>query len=75
MLESADDISSGSGGFTATPLSKRKNEQDDDSCLEDQHSVNKKLSQKKLKGEGIQKWNGGDDCALPSHSLYVKATT
>ena len=51
MLESADDISSGSGGFTATPLSKRKNEQDDDSCLEDQHSVNKKLSQKKLKGE------------------------
>nr|VDD46455.1 unnamed protein product [Brassica oleracea] len=51
MLESADDISSGSGGFTATPLSKRKSEQDDDSCLEDQHSVNKKLSQKKLKGE------------------------
>ncbi|XP_033145191.1 uncharacterized protein LOC103863675 [Brassica rapa] len=32
MLESADDISSGSGGFTATPLSKRKSEQDDDSC-------------------------------------------
>ncbi|XP_048605099.1 uncharacterized protein LOC125582437 [Brassica napus] len=26
MLESADDISSGSGGFTATPLSKRKSE-------------------------------------------------
>ncbi|WZY87245.1 hypothetical protein YC2023_033629 [Brassica napus] len=51
MLESADDISSGSGGFTATPLSKRKSEQDDDSCLEDQHSVNNKLSQKKLKGE------------------------
>ncbi|KAG2272025.1 hypothetical protein Bca52824_066580 [Brassica carinata] len=51
MLESVDDISSGSGGFTATPLSKRKSEQDDDSCLEDQHSVNKKLSQKKLKGE------------------------
>ena len=51
MLESADDISSGSGGFTATPLSKRKSEQDEDSCLEDQHSVNKKLSQKKLKGE------------------------
>ncbi|WZY78113.1 hypothetical protein YC2023_024497 [Brassica napus] len=51
MLESADDISSGSGGFTATHLSKRKSEQDDDSCLEDQHSVNKKLSQKKLKGE------------------------
>ncbi|CAF1766366.1 unnamed protein product [Brassica napus] len=51
MLESADDISSGSVGFTATPLSKRKSEQDDDSCLEDQHSVNKKLSQKKLKGE------------------------
>ncbi|WZZ86116.1 hypothetical protein YC2023_114695 [Brassica napus] len=51
MLESADDISSGSGGFTATPLSKRKSEQDDDSYLEDQHSVNKKLSQKKLKGE------------------------
>nr|VDD29930.1 unnamed protein product [Brassica oleracea] len=50
MLESADDISSGSVGFTATPLSKRKSEQDDDSCLEDQHSVNKKLSQKKLKG-------------------------
>ena len=43
MLESADDISSGSGGFTATPLSKRKSEQDEDSCLEDQHSVNKKL--------------------------------
>ncbi|CAN6801573.1 unnamed protein product [Brassica oleracea] len=51
MLESADDISSGSGGFTATPLSKRKSEQDEDSCLEDQHSVNKKLSQKKLKGD------------------------
>ncbi|CAN6842547.1 unnamed protein product [Brassica oleracea] len=51
MLESADDISSGSGGFTATPFSKRKSEQDEDSCLEDQHSVNKKLSQKKLKGE------------------------
>ncbi|CAF2150191.1 unnamed protein product [Brassica napus] len=51
MLESAYDISSGSGGFTATPLSKRKSEQDDESCLEDQHSVNKKLSQKKLKGE------------------------
>ncbi|CAN6844355.1 unnamed protein product [Brassica oleracea] len=51
MLESADDISFGSVGFTATPLSKRKSEQDDDSCLEDQHSVNKKLSQKKLKGE------------------------
>ncbi|CAN6891894.1 unnamed protein product, partial [Brassica oleracea] len=51
MLESADDISSGSGGFTATPLSKRKSEQDEDSCLEDQHSVNKKLSQKKLKGK------------------------
>nr|VDD44291.1 unnamed protein product [Brassica oleracea] len=43
MLESADDISSSSGGFTATPLSKRKSEQDEDSCLEDQHSVNKKL--------------------------------
>ncbi|KAL0815899.1 hypothetical protein Bca101_072343 [Brassica carinata] len=51
MLESADDISSGSGGFTATPLSKRKSEQDEDSCLKDQHSVNKKLSQKKFKGE------------------------
>ncbi|CAN7046817.1 unnamed protein product [Brassica oleracea var. botrytis] len=51
ILESADDISSGSGGFTATPLSKRKSEQDEDSCLEDQHSVNKKLSQKKFKGE------------------------
>ncbi|XP_048612844.1 uncharacterized protein LOC106444770 [Brassica napus] len=51
MLESAYDISSGSGGFTATPLSKRKSEQDDESYLEDQHSVNKKLSQKKLKGE------------------------
>ncbi|CAN6987774.1 unnamed protein product, partial [Brassica rapa subsp. trilocularis] len=51
MLESAYDISSGSGGFTATPLSKRKSKQDDESCLEDQHSVNKKLSQKKLKGE------------------------
>ncbi|CAF1786065.1 BnaCnng29420D [Brassica napus] len=51
MLESTDDISSGSGGFTATPLSKRKSEQDEDSCLEDQHSVNKKLSQKKFKGE------------------------
>ncbi|KAF3588506.1 hypothetical protein F2Q69_00028748 [Brassica cretica] len=51
MLESADDISSGSGGFTATPLSKRKSEQDEDSSLEVQHSVNKKLSQKKLKGE------------------------
>ncbi|WZY72320.1 hypothetical protein YC2023_004560 [Brassica napus] len=51
MLESADDISSGSGGFTGTPMSKRKSEQDEDSCLEDQHSVNKKLSQKKLKGE------------------------
>ncbi|CAF2162263.1 unnamed protein product [Brassica napus] len=51
MLESAYDISSGSGGFTATPLSKRKSRQNDDSCLEDQHSVNKKLSQKKLKGE------------------------
>ncbi|CDY20548.1 BnaC07g12150D [Brassica napus] len=51
MLESADDISSGSGGFTATPLSKRKSEQDEDSSLEVQHSVNKKPSQKKLKGE------------------------
>ncbi|KAF2590735.1 hypothetical protein F2Q70_00037943 [Brassica cretica] len=51
MLESADDISSGSGGFSGTPLSKRKSQQDEDSCLEDQHSVNKKLSQKKLKGE------------------------
>ncbi|CAF2083757.1 BnaA06g11940D [Brassica napus] len=51
MLESADDISSGSGGFTATPLSKRKSEQDDESCLGDQQSIGKKLSQKKLKGE------------------------
>uniref|UniRef100_A0A0D3AW70 Replication factor A C-terminal domain-containing protein n=1 Tax=Brassica oleracea var. oleracea TaxID=109376 RepID=A0A0D3AW70_BRAOL len=51
MLESADDISSGSSGFSGTPLSKRKSEQDEDSCLEDQHSVNKKLSQKNLKGE------------------------
>uniref|UniRef100_A0A0D3D0M7 Replication factor A C-terminal domain-containing protein n=2 Tax=Brassica oleracea var. oleracea TaxID=109376 RepID=A0A0D3D0M7_BRAOL len=51
MLESADDIFSGSGGFSETPLSKRKIKQDEDNCLEDQHSVNKKLAQKKLKGE------------------------
>ncbi|KAL0807772.1 hypothetical protein Bca101_100264 [Brassica carinata] len=51
MLESADDIFSGSGGYSETPLSKRKSEQDEDNCLEDQHSVNKKLAQKKLKGE------------------------
>lgn len=51
MLESADDIFSGSSGFSETPLSKRKIKQDEDNCLEDQHSVNKKHSQKKVKGE------------------------
>lgn len=51
MLQSSDDISSGSGGFFGTPLSKRKSQEDQDNSLEDQHSVNKKHSQKKVKGE------------------------
>ncbi|KAF8050436.1 hypothetical protein N665_1965s0002 [Sinapis alba] len=51
MLQSSDDISTGSGGFSGTPLSKRKSEEDQESSLDDQHSVSKKLAQKKVKGE------------------------
>ncbi|XP_018458754.2 uncharacterized protein LOC108829633 [Raphanus sativus] len=51
MLHSSDDISSGSGGLSGTPLSKRKSQDEQESSLEDQHSVNKKLFLKKVKGE------------------------
>ncbi|CAH8392666.1 unnamed protein product [Eruca vesicaria subsp. sativa] len=47
----SDVISFGSGEFSVTPLSKRKNQEDHDTSLEDQHSVSKKPSQKKIKGE------------------------
>ncbi|KAL0853926.1 hypothetical protein Bca101_059078 [Brassica carinata] len=45
------DISSGSACFSGTPLSKIKSQEDQESTLEDQHSVNRKLAQKKVKGE------------------------
>ncbi|XP_056862271.1 uncharacterized protein LOC108820099 [Raphanus sativus] len=51
MLQSSYDISSGSGGLSGTPLSKRKSQDEQQSSLEDQHSVNKKLFLKKVKGE------------------------
>ncbi|XP_056845726.1 uncharacterized protein LOC108858173 [Raphanus sativus] len=51
MLQSSDDISSGSGGLSGTPLSKRKSQDEQQSSLDDQHSVNKKLFLKKVKGE------------------------
>ncbi|KAG2330338.1 hypothetical protein Bca52824_001518 [Brassica carinata] len=51
MLQSSDDISSGSGGVSGTPLSKRKSKDGEESSREDQHSVNKQLAQKKVKGE------------------------
>ncbi|CAH8381051.1 unnamed protein product [Eruca vesicaria subsp. sativa] len=52
--ENSDAISFGSGEFSVTPLSKRKSQEDredHDTSLEDQHSVSKKPSQKKIKGE------------------------
>ncbi|KAL0864902.1 hypothetical protein Bca101_044020 [Brassica carinata] len=51
MLQNSDDISSGSGDFSMTPMSKRKSQEDHDINLEDQHSVSNKPSQKKIKGE------------------------
>ncbi|KAL0733829.1 hypothetical protein Bca4012_010039 [Brassica carinata] len=51
MLQSSEDIFSGSAGFLGTPLPKRKSQEDQESTLEDQHSVNRKLAQKKVKGE------------------------
>ncbi|XP_056841710.1 uncharacterized protein LOC108831412 [Raphanus sativus] len=39
MLQSSDDISSGSGGLSGTPLSKRKSQDEQQSSLEDQHSI------------------------------------
>ncbi|CAH8388240.1 unnamed protein product, partial [Eruca vesicaria subsp. sativa] len=47
----SDVISFGSGEFSVTPLSIRKSQKDHDTSLEDQHSVSKKPSQKKIKGE------------------------
>ncbi|CAG7870262.1 unnamed protein product, partial [Brassica rapa] len=51
MLQSLDNISDGSGGSSGTPFSKRKSQEDQDNDVEDQLSVRKKRSQKKLKGE------------------------
>ncbi|XP_056864413.1 replication protein A 70 kDa DNA-binding subunit B-like [Raphanus sativus] len=44
MLQSSDDISSGSGGLSGTPLSKRKSQDEQQSSLEDQHSVNNRVA-------------------------------
>ncbi|KAG2241416.1 hypothetical protein Bca52824_096600 [Brassica carinata] len=51
MLLASDEISDGSGGSSATPVSKRKSKGEEDNDVEDQLSVKKKQGQKKIKGE------------------------
>lgn len=60
MLLASDEISDGSGGSSATPVSKRKSKGEEDNDVEDQLSVKKKQGQKKIKGEWkspIALWN------------------
>ncbi|CDY51176.1 BnaC06g02400D [Brassica napus] len=51
MLLASDEISDGSGGSSATHVSKRKIKGEEDNDVEDQLSVKKKQGQKKIKGE------------------------
>ncbi|XP_018464346.1 replication protein A 70 kDa DNA-binding subunit B-like [Raphanus sativus] len=51
MLQNSDDISSASGDLSVTPLSKRKSEEEHAISPMEQHSVTKKQSRKKIKGE------------------------
>ncbi|CAN6930441.1 unnamed protein product [Brassica oleracea] len=50
MLLASDEISDGSGGSSATHVSKRKSKGEEDNDVEDQLSVKKKQGQKKIKG-------------------------
>ncbi|KAF3518408.1 hypothetical protein DY000_02058965 [Brassica cretica] len=51
MLLASYEISDGSGGSSATHVSKRKSNGEEDNDVEDQLSVKKKQGQKKIKGE------------------------
>lgn len=60
MLHGSDEISDGSGGSSATHVSKRKSKGEEDNDFEDQLSVEKNQGQKKIKGEWkspIALWN------------------
>uniref|UniRef100_M4FEW2 Uncharacterized protein n=1 Tax=Brassica campestris TaxID=3711 RepID=M4FEW2_BRACM len=50
-LHGSDEISDGSGGSSATHVSKRKSKGEEDNDFEDQLSVKKKQGPKKIKGE------------------------